>query len=266
VLVHRLFHPEEVESLEAFGQLERLQPRVIVIRIEHQRHVRPEGFADGSAGSDVALGVGRAGNGRLPGMRLEGRVAALFAPQGEPGIGLGGVEAPLEVVADHRAGIRGHPVPGSAQQPLDGLAERLAGQVPQREVHPRQHAIGQRAQIQALPLDERLPDALAVKGVLPEQHRLHYVLDGALVDGSKVVATHAVVGRYREQRLDRVVLWAGVSVPLGVSYDARPVAKLLDRDVRDLHTHCSPGRLCGHLDLNRDHGWQVQRRGCHAHR
>jgi hypothetical protein len=82
---------------------------------------------------------------------------------------------------------------------VDRLPEHLPGQVPQRQVDGRQHAIGQRAQVQALTLLERLPDSLAIERVLADEHRGHDLLDRAGIDAAEIVSAGTVVGGNGQQ-------------------------------------------------------------------
>ena len=152
--------------------------------------------------------LGAPGIGRLPGVQLEGRVAARLARQGKAGVRLGRIEATFEVVADHRARVGRHFVARCAEQTVDWLPEHLAGQVPQGQVDGRQHAVRQGAQMQALALLERVPDTLAIKGVLADQHRRDDLLDGAGADATEVVSARAVIGGDGQQGLHRVLLLA----------------------------------------------------------
>ena len=122
---------------------------------------------------------------------------------------------------------------------MDGLPEDPSGQIPQGEINGRQHAVGEGAQIQPLPLLQGVPDALAIERVLADQHWRDDVLDRASLDGAEVRTARTIVGFYRQERLHSILLGPWMSMTLRVSDDLRAVVKLLDIDRDDLHAQPS---------------------------
>ena len=106
VLVHRLFHPMEIELFQRSPKAERFLAGVFVVRIEHEPDVRADALADGLAGSDVAIEVGTVW--RHPGVHLEGGISFCHAGGGEIGVRLGTVQPTRDVVATHGACVGGH--------------------------------------------------------------------------------------------------------------------------------------------------------------
>src|SRR2546425_9914634 len=106
---------------------------------------------------------------------------------------------------------------------MDGLPEDPSGQVPQGEINGRQHAVGESAQIQPLPLLQGVPDALAIERVLADQHRRDDVLNGARLDRAEVVTARTIVSLYRQQRLHSILLGPRISMTHRVSDDLRAV-------------------------------------------
>ncbi len=139
VFWHGFFHPVKSQPVQLPAQIQRLMAAVVMIGVDHEHHVRPDGFAHSGAGGYVAFRVSRVG--RLPGMQLEGFIAALLAPDGKFGIGSGGVQPAFQIIAAHGAGIGGNPGAGRPQQAINRLIKRLAQQVPQGTVYRAQHLI-----------------------------------------------------------------------------------------------------------------------------
>src|SRR5438105_7262333 len=119
-----------MQRFETFRQFEGFEPRVVVERVEHQWHVRTKRFAYSGARSQVALDAWCARQRWLPGVQLEGGVAALFASNGIAGVRLGSIQTAFEIVTNHGAGIGRHFVAGSTEQTVHWLPEHFAYQIP----------------------------------------------------------------------------------------------------------------------------------------
>ncbi len=233
MLVHRLFHPQEVQLFQASGELQRLEARIVVKRVQHQGHVGAERFADSGARLEVPTHAGRAWQRRLPGVELERGIAARTAGQRVIRIGLRCIQATRKIVADHRARVGGYRVAGGTQQAVHRLAQDLAGQVPQREVDRGQNAVADGAQVQSLAFVECAPQVLAIERVLAAQHRRDDVVDDVRVDGAEEDTARTIVSSDGEHRLRRLVGLARMAVAVSVADDARGIAEALDGNVSD---------------------------------
>ena len=105
------------------------------------------------------------------------------------------IEATLEVIADHRARIGWHLVARSTYQSVHRLADDLPSQVPQSEVDGGEHPVGQRTQVQPLALLESIPDPLAIKRVLANQHRGDDLGYRPFIHSAKAPTGSAIVSR-----------------------------------------------------------------------
>ena len=203
----------------------------------------PTALPHGGAGGDVPLRVRRARHGRLPGVQLDGRVAARDQLQREVGVGLRRIEPARQVIAAHRAAIGRHLVAEGAQQLVHRLAQRASGQVPERQVHRFQRPVCQRG-TEALAFIERLPDALAVEGVLACQQRPHQSVHDAIVDTEAVAADASVRGD-GEQGLPRFMHVRRMTVAIAVAALVAAVSKGLAQYVSDNHGHTVKYALAG---------------------
>src|SRR5438105_1172379 len=107
-----------MQRFETFRQFEGFKPRVVVERVEHQWHVTTKRFAYSGARSQVALDARCARQRWLPGVQLEGGVAALSASNSKAGVRLRRIQTAFEIVTNHGAGVGRHFVAGRAEQTM----------------------------------------------------------------------------------------------------------------------------------------------------
>ena len=83
MFIHRLLKPIVVELLKFPADIECLFPTVVMVAVQHQRHIVADRLSHGGTRHDIHLGVGGPRNGWHPGVQLNRLVAALYAPLGE---------------------------------------------------------------------------------------------------------------------------------------------------------------------------------------
>ena len=240
MLVHRLLEPMEVQLLQLLTDVERLLSTVVVEAVQHQRHIVTDALPHRPTGSDVLLGVRRPGNRWHPGMELEGRIALCPALRGKLPVGLRRIQAALDLIATHRAGIGRHLVTEATEELVDGLAEVPTSEVPECLIHHPDEPVGQHFLRTPLRLLEHLPKLLAVEGVRADQHRLDDLPNGPGGIAPEAVATHTLVGADLHEAFRGVVLRNRVGVPFRIARDLRLVGKGLRCHIHNLHALRAP--------------------------
>ena len=248
-----LLEPERIEPLEPPRQADRARDGELPVRSEQQVAARADRLADLP---DVALAAVEIGERRLPG--IEGRVrpgrVELERREAQRGV-LGGAlrgQVGIGVDVGRVAGLRVEVAVGAqplahapAEQLVDRLADRLAGEIPHRHLDAREHAhergirahrIAGRVDVAPGGLDvERLaPDDVAGDDVLDHaRHELRR--DGRDVDLAEALEA-AVALELQEDEVAAAIARGRVAD------DERA-------DARDLHG--AAGRCCALLNVSR---------------